>query len=451
MKESSPSKESDGERFGLLLPVGGVDWTSGPEELVEQLLPDVSREIRQACPNLAIRRLFTALPEEEIASQGKMLGAGSSGIDHLLRFVVLEADEGLGRVLRRRRCTGEAVNFWDLVRQPRKLLTAQKEIFRARPKQNVDLYLKPAPVGIGAEYVRKFRGGDGAGMRFVDVEKGWDLSHADLANLSPSLIWGCNCIERSHGTAVLGIVAGRRLPTGGGGIAPGVAWVGISSSVTTGGYPDAANAVLAGASKLRPGDVLLLEAQTPVGQSGEAPADESPDVAAAVSWATRCGIVVIEAAGNANSGMAMKIERRSSGAIAVGAARSTKIASGTFRQYVDTVSNIGAGVKVFAPGIVPRAPSSDEWDYQSMGALLASDGGHKPFVGTSPAAAIIAGVALVLQGISRSHELKLMTPQELSGLLTRQDLGTPVRTSLGKTVGYIPDLRRVIAHLLRRC
>ncbi len=34
-------------------------------------------------------------------------------------------------------------------------------------------YLDPAPDGIDAEYAWTFTGGDGAGQRFIDLERGW--------------------------------------------------------------------------------------------------------------------------------------------------------------------------------------------------------------------------------------------------------------------------------------
>jgi hypothetical protein len=42
------------------------------------------------------------------------------------------------------------------------------------------LYLNAAPGGIDAKYAGVFPGGQGAGVRVIDCERGWRFSHEDL-------------------------------------------------------------------------------------------------------------------------------------------------------------------------------------------------------------------------------------------------------------------------------
>lgn len=51
-------------------------------------------------------------------------------------------------------------------------------------------YLDPAPDGIDAEYAWTFVGGDGAGQRFIDVERGWTSDHEDILAQGATLLHG---------------------------------------------------------------------------------------------------------------------------------------------------------------------------------------------------------------------------------------------------------------------
>ena len=64
-------------------------------------------------------------------------------------------------------------------------------------------YLDPAPDGIDAEYAWGFTGGDGAGQRFIDLERGWTLDHEDLNDHGGTLLHGTlRDSSRAHGTSV---------------------------------------------------------------------------------------------------------------------------------------------------------------------------------------------------------------------------------------------------------
>ena len=59
-----------------------------------------------------------------------------------------------------------------------------------RPAQPNQDYLDAAPTGIDARYAWTFAGGDGAGQRVVDMERGWTFNHEDLAAHGITLING---------------------------------------------------------------------------------------------------------------------------------------------------------------------------------------------------------------------------------------------------------------------
>jgi serine protease len=89
-------------------------------------------------------------------------------------------------------------------------------------------FLDAAPTGVDARWVWTQPNGDGTGMRFIDLEQGWLLGHADLP--SPTLIFndnhdGTGGYVGNHGAAVLGEVAGVDNTRGIIGVAPNVASV----------------------------------------------------------------------------------------------------------------------------------------------------------------------------------------------------------------------------------
>jgi serine protease len=89
-------------------------------------------------------------------------------------------------------------------------------------------FLDAAPTGVDARWVWTQPNGDGTGMRFIDLEQGWLLGHADLP--SPTLIFndnhdGTRGYVGNHGAAVLGEVAGVDNTRGIIGVAPNVASV----------------------------------------------------------------------------------------------------------------------------------------------------------------------------------------------------------------------------------
>jgi hypothetical protein len=268
------------------------------------------------------------------------------------------------------------------------------------------------PLGALALHARP--GGCGNGTRVVDVEHGWRLDHPGLAHVDRirHLAGDATPIGADHGTAVLGLVAGR-LPDGRAcGSAPGVA-LGVATPWrrTASGDPryDLAHTLhlLAADPWVRRGDVVLIELAF-AGPSPDAPqlpqhlpADHDPAVARAIRTLVARGVVVVLPAGNGDVDLDA-LPWPSSGAIVVGAS-------------TGSTTNYGDGVDTTAPG----------WPQPT----LATDGGVARTGGTSAAAARVAAVIAQLQGTRRAVGRPPLGPHELRRLLGGAAVG--VRMAAG--------------------
>ncbi len=309
-------------------------------------------------------------------------------------------------------------------------------------------YLGPAPHGIDAPAAWR-RGGLGQGIWFADVEGGWNAKHEDLPGDRISHVVGREINDpswRAHGTAVLGEVVGRDNGKGVVGIAPETERV-FTASI---GNTTPANAIDTAARKLRAGDVLLIELQTTGPRGRFLPMEFYDDVYDAIRAATDRGVVIIEAAGNGNENLdhkeyKRKFDRtkRDSGAIMIGAGAPPR-AGFRDREKLD-VSNYGSRVDVqgwgrkvatLDYGDLQACESEDEdWRYTDRNYT-------GEFSGTSSASPIVAGAAVLIQGLAKQRG-KVLTTYELRDLLTRT--GTPQAGDTSKNVGPRPNLAAALA------
>ncbi|MCC7125203.1 MAG: serine protease, partial [Acidobacteria bacterium] len=80
-----------------------------------------------------------------------------------------------------------------------------------------------APYGVDAIYAWQVPGGDGNGVRIVDIEDGWRLDHEDLitADINRMSVFGPHTARNiDHGTGVAGILVGGDNGVGSIGIVP---------------------------------------------------------------------------------------------------------------------------------------------------------------------------------------------------------------------------------------
>jgi serine protease len=166
-------------------------------------------------------------------------------------------------------------------------------------------YLNAAPEGVDARCAWDFDGGDGAGQRLVDLERGWTFDHEDLVDHAATLAHGTILdADRGHGTSVLGELCAVDNTIGCVGIVPNLASV-IGTSFQGSTRPDAIVAVL---PQMVFGDVLLIEAQVwahPGTNNLLGPIEIYDAEYEVLRLATALGIVVVEAGGNGtNNGSA---------------------------------------------------------------------------------------------------------------------------------------------------
>ena len=301
-------------------------------------------------------------------------------------------------------------------------------------------YLGPAPHGIDAPAAWR-RGLRGGGVWFADVEGGWNAAHEDLPGDRIHHVAGQPIRDpswRSHGTAVLGEVVGRDNGKGVVGIAPDVERV-FTSSI---GGLAVANAIDAAANRLRAGDVLLIELQSSGPRGGWIPVEYWDDVYDAIKTATQRGVVVIEAAGNGNENLdhrdyRNKFDRRTrdSGAIMVGAGGPPR--DGFSDRERLEFSNYGTRVDVQGWG--RKVATLDYGDLQTCAGADRHYTGE--FSGTSSASPIVAGAAVILEGLARTRG-GVVQPRELRELL--RSTGTPQAGDVSEPIGPRPNLAAAI-------
>jgi subtilisin family serine protease len=307
-------------------------------------------------------------------------------------------------------------------------------------------YLVDGPAGINARWA--WTKTDGAGVGFVDLERGWTLDHEDLTSQSISVISGLNKDFFGHGTAVLGEVAAAANDLGGVGIAPGLNARVVSQWRSDREYRTDL-AIRSAVAAMQRGDVLLLEAQTPYATSGTAfvPVEVEESVFDAIRFATDNGIVVVEAGANGSVDLDAFVDMsgrrildrsssdfRDSGAIMIGAG------SAVAPHQRLWFSNFGSRIDCFAWGELIVTCGDG-------GVCNARNSYTSQFGGTSGASPIVTGAAIILQAWARQQG-KVYSPHELRSVLSDRALGTASANPEADRIGVMPDLRTIIEHEL---
>lgn len=310
---------------------------------------------------------------------------------------------------------------------------------------------------IAARSVWDVPGGRGQGLAVADVEGQWNGAHEDLPPLSH--VAGERMRDagwRAHGTAVLGVVVAKDNGVGMVGLAPDVRRV-VTASL---GRIGPARAIHEAAKALAPGDVLIVELHAPGpnargrGQQGYIAMEYWQPEFEAIQWATAKGVVVVEAAGNGAEDLDAAVYRRrfdrafrDSGAILVGAG-APEGHDAPARSRLD-FSNHGSRVDVQGWG--RRVASLDYGDLQSCSkGRAAPDRDYTAtFSGTSSASPVVAGAALLVQGVARATRGAALAPRALRALLT--ETGTPQTSSprfpVRQHIGPLPHVGRAVAAL----
>lgn len=313
-------------------------------------------------------------------------------------------------------------------------------------------YLDAAPTGIDARYAWTVPGGNGAGVRMIDLEQSWTLTHEDLR--SAFYVNGVMKGDGNHGTAVLGEVVAKRDGHGVSGIAYGGGHGVVSVHrkrtflfISWTEY-NLAEALNVAASRLAPGDVILIEqhAKGPssggtcacnCGQFEYLPMEYWQAEYDAIRAATSRGIIVVEAAGNGgmnldHSRYSSRFNRavRDSGAIMVGGGSSTNRSPMCWTNYGSRVDVQGWGqnVRTLGYGNI-KINGNDKRQWYATG-----------FSGTSSASPIVTGAVMSIQGVRRARQLSYLDSREMRKLL--RQTGTPQNGT--KQIGPLPNLRAAI-------
>jgi len=312
-------------------------------------------------------------------------------------------------------------------------------------------YLDQADGGVNARWVWDLTYGHGEGMHFIDLEQEWILNHEDLPN--PTLIFNDNRkgeagFDGDHGTGVLGVVAGVDNTVGIIGIAPRVASVRLvsrwSRNVPTASYIAAAITVAITTPPLP--HVLLIEAQT---DGSKLPPETDESVLNAIGTAVASGVIVVETAGNGNQNLDFwadsagrpRMNRKSpsfkdSGAILVAAATSSIPHERSI--WGVEASNFGSRIDCYAWG--------DSIVTCGKGTLYGSgvNSYRNEFGGTSGAGAIIAGCALLVQGLHFGKKNSLLSPAQMREMLSFPNTGTAPGIAVAGHIGVMPNLRAIV-------
>ena len=326
-------------------------------------------------------------------------------------------------------------------------------------------YLDSSPGGLDARYAWSFPGGTGTGVAICDMEYGWNLNHDDLPPATVMIPDGetlASLGEDDHGTEVLGTMFS---------LANGWGTTGASYDARCFVAPvwlDSGFAlfqqILWAASRLEPGDVILLESQTagplydPDGhQAGYVPIEWIPSIHEAIVTAVGNGIHVVEGAGNGaqrlddpiyvagNYGFDPFLPENDSGAILVGAGIPPVAPELGPDRSRSVFSNFGSRLDVQGWG--HRVTTTGAGDlYSSEGPNLLYT---RYFGGTSSAAPLVASAVASIEGIAEHATGRSVDPMIMRALL--RDTGIPqqdgARPAALEPIGPRPDLKAAIQRM----
>ena len=325
-------------------------------------------------------------------------------------------------------------------------------------------YLKSAPEGVAAQagWGRLTSAHGIVNVSFADVENNWRQSHTDFPPWLPSLnpVVGLRLgteDARNHGASVLSVVMAVDNKFHIIGLATGLPQGSIRLASVNNGQSvnNVANAIATVVQRggMVAGDVLLIEVE----REGRPVELDCADFAAIYHAVNTNGIIVVEAAGNGNVDLNVAYQNyrcsfeaiqnaSDSGAILVGAGHSlvedSNHPAGHRRWTRDPkASNYGSRVNCYAWG---------ERVLTLRGTNTVAD-----FNATSAAAAVIAGMAILVQSLWKaSHGGVPLSPTRMRDVLSNPDNGTPQyptqlerQNNMLKAIGSMPDLARVLPAL----
>jgi hypothetical protein len=296
-------------------------------------------------------------------------------------------------------------------------------------------HLLPAPFGLDAYSAWNLAGADGTNVRIVDIEYGWNLTHEDLVGAGITPLNASVPGNELHSTQVLGIVVGQDNDRGIVGLAPNA-----TAAVVSALQPSLPDAFVLAVGFLQAGDVLLIEVQNNFG----GPVEIDPHVTMLIHALTLLGIIVVEPAGNGHLDLDLitrldgtRLDRNAfnfvdSGAIVVGARQALSHSPVPLTSRGSRVDCHALGEAIVTTSVAPAGYTG----------LIPGTG----FGNTSGASALIAGVAVMVQGIARARG-QTLTPDRMRALLSDNAFNTPSTSPVVDRIGVMPDLDQIPAHI----
>ena len=424
-----------------------IPYEDGAEKAIEELNVGSWRSLIAKFPGITLKRLLRTTKGDQL----DRLIERARRIDpdyrpgHFFGYFYVETSQSTDLA-----SLAKALRSWPSVQVAYVDIPAPDPVVNAAddPRSPNQGYLDPAPDGIDAEYAWGFTGGDGAGQRVIDLERGWTLNHEDLNAHGAALLHGVLLdTSRAHGTSVLGEICAVDNSVGCVGIVPNIGDVNVVSFNGS----TRVDAIIAALDNLVFGDVLLLEAQVTVdGADLLGPIEAFDAEFDAIRLATALGVIVVEAGGNGtNNGSAPPLamdtftdpmgrqifnpgsaDFRDSGAIIVTAATSTaphtRLVYGPHGQRIDCYA----------------------WG-QNINTLSSTDAGSTTayttsFGGTSGASPIITGAVLALQGMAQATLGYRFSPRQMREIIRDPANGTAAAATEVTTIRRMPNLRAII-------
>jgi len=419
-----------------------------------------------------MKPIFGPTEERVMARQAAHSMAAQAPMEDLSVFYKVEVPEGRMAQLQAELARNELVEAAFVkpgVELPRinDMAAAPEEPPPATPDLSArQIYLNAASSGVDARWAWTQAGGRGRDIRIIDVEGAWRFTHEDLTQNQGGVVAGTMLAGvdwRNHGTAVLGEFSGDVNAVGIVGIAADATVSACSHSIGS------AAAINQAASRLRPGDIILLEMHRPgprfafatrTDQRGYIAVEWWPDDFAAILNATSRGIIVVEAAGNGAENLDDALYQTPAAGFPAGWRNS-------FRRSNRDSGAIVVGAGAPPPGTHGRdnGPDRSRLDFSNWGALIDAQGWGREvttcgygdlqggsnedlwytdtFSGTSSASPIVTGVIACLQGMAKARGKPVLTPAQVRNCL--RSTGSPQQDAPGRPasqrIGNRPDLR----------
>ncbi|HOP08095.1 MAG TPA: S8 family serine peptidase [candidate division Zixibacteria bacterium] len=398
-----------------------------------------------------LRRLFADQDETRLDRQRDALqyktGYELADLNGYYRIDVTDPNEAAGLINR--------LNALDIVEiayfQPQP--EEAEDIDPPTPDYHADQdYREAAPDGVDADYANTLPGGNGSGVKIIDIENNWQTTHEDLEKALGGVIgsYPGGGTTGHHGTAVLGEMVAGDNGYGMTGICPGADVGMVSVTVQS-----TAEALYTAIDNLEPGDHILIELHAPgprydftarLDQLGYICMEYWQANFDAIQYAWAKGIVVVEAAGNGAEDFDDVIYEqvfdttyRNSHAIIVGAGYPPASGQDRIRQsfsnYGERVNLQGYGSGVYSTGYGSLFDGNDDINQYYTSS----------FSGTSSASPIVTGASVCLQGYYKANYGVNLTSDMIRSILVQT--GT---TQAGDTTAHIgprPNLAAAIPAL----